>query len=522
MSNSVSDYALALSLQSEFEQELGSLLPSSLPSLHASKSSLSPPLEDEAIIGPELEDLDPTPDLHELFLKFNTRFFWSYLSSCEVKWSPRMTLCAGVCSYRRREGYCSIRLSLPLLKLRPRKDLVETLLHEMIHAYLFVTDRNDDHDGHGPEFHKHMYRINKETGTNISVYHNFHNEVRLYKQHWWKCDGPCVNRRPFYGMVKRSMNRAPGKNDTWYAEHQRSCGGNFIKIKEPEGYGQKKKKGSSKVQKTGLEKENKEIKKDPKAQDIRSLFGKSDRSKAFSGNNIVGFGGTSYSSSGTSVSASSHSFSPKKSTKGSSGFRLGSSQSKASSSSGVSQGSSSLPSQSPKKSNKTSSGYSSQSPKKRSLTNPTSEQSSPSKSSPTSPPPSSPSKMKSGFIPSSSSSGFRLGGSVLREEEQESLQQTVRNAWLNRFPPSSGSISKGPIRKKPKYSSLPLSKTSPPPSSPPYSSPNVSIEIIEDNNNGSAVAPQPSEVPCPICGESFIERGINAHLDVCLERNAGA
>ena len=26
-----------------------------------------------------------------------------------------------------------------------------------------------DHDGHGPEFHKHMYRINKETGTNISV-----------------------------------------------------------------------------------------------------------------------------------------------------------------------------------------------------------------------------------------------------------------------------------------------------------------------------------------------------------------
>ena len=26
-----------------------------------------------------------------------------------------------------------------------------------------------DHDGHGPEFHKHMYRINKEAGTHISV-----------------------------------------------------------------------------------------------------------------------------------------------------------------------------------------------------------------------------------------------------------------------------------------------------------------------------------------------------------------
>ncbi len=58
-------------------------------------------------------------------------------------------------------------ISIPLLKLRPRKDMVETLLHEMIHAYLFVTDNNDDHDGHGPEFHKHMYRINKATGIHL-------------------------------------------------------------------------------------------------------------------------------------------------------------------------------------------------------------------------------------------------------------------------------------------------------------------------------------------------------------------
>ena len=146
-----------------------------------------------------------------------------------------MTVCAGLCSYQGRGGLCSIRLSVPLLKLRPRKDFVETLLHEMIHAYLFVTDGNDDHDGHGPAFHEHMFRINKEAGTNISVYHNFHDEVALYKTHWWKCDGPCQNRRPFYGMVKRSMNRAPGPNDRWWAEHQSSCGGSFVKVKEPEG-----------------------------------------------------------------------------------------------------------------------------------------------------------------------------------------------------------------------------------------------------------------------------------------------
>lgn len=75
-----------------------------------------------------------------------------------------MTSCAGICSYQGRGGMCSITLSEPLLKLRPRKDLVETLLHEMIHAYLFVTDNNRDRDGHGPEFHKHMYRINSEAG----------------------------------------------------------------------------------------------------------------------------------------------------------------------------------------------------------------------------------------------------------------------------------------------------------------------------------------------------------------------
>ena len=40
----------------------------------------------------------------------------------------------------------------------------------MIHAYLFVTDNNDNHDGHGPEFHKHMYRINKATGTKSLFY----------------------------------------------------------------------------------------------------------------------------------------------------------------------------------------------------------------------------------------------------------------------------------------------------------------------------------------------------------------
>ncbi|GFU29615.1 hypothetical protein NPIL_592711, partial [Nephila pilipes] len=40
--------------------------------------------------------------------------------------------------------------------------------HEMIHAYLFVTENNKDHDAHGPQFLSHMHRINMAAGTKIS------------------------------------------------------------------------------------------------------------------------------------------------------------------------------------------------------------------------------------------------------------------------------------------------------------------------------------------------------------------
>ena len=188
------------------------------------------------LIDQTLELIDPTPNIFTLFLQFNERFFWNTLLPVEVKWSTRMTSCAGTCSFHPRNRQCIITLSAPLLKLRPRKDLVETLLHEMIHGYLFLTNNNRDRDGHGPEFCKHMDRINKEAGTEISVYHSFHDEVKLYQQHWWRCDGPCQQRAPYFGTVRRAMNRAPGPSDFWWKEHQQSCGGQFVKIKEPENF----------------------------------------------------------------------------------------------------------------------------------------------------------------------------------------------------------------------------------------------------------------------------------------------
>ncbi|KAI2651736.1 DNA-dependent metalloprotease SPRTN [Labeo rohita] len=227
------DFLLALRLQEQFDQETATAgwtdedYPSSKKRRIDSSGlmdvvSYSQPRPERplSIVDETWEMLDPNPDVRAMFLQFNDKFFWGKLSGVEVKWSPRMTLCAGVCSYEGRGGLCSIRLSEPLLKLRPRKDLVQV-----------------DRDGHGPEFCKHMNRINQASGTNITIYHSFHDEVDVYRQHWWRCNGPCQNRKPFFGYVKRAMNRPPSARDPWWAEHQMTCGGTYTKIKEPENYG---------------------------------------------------------------------------------------------------------------------------------------------------------------------------------------------------------------------------------------------------------------------------------------------
>ncbi|TSL47531.1 SprT-like domain-containing protein Spartan [Bagarius yarrelli] len=304
------DFMLALQLQEQFDNEVSGSVwnddNSDRYPLNKKRKvdtsdwgvdSYSRPVQPErplSIVDESWEMLDPNPDVRAMFLQFNDMFFWGKLCGVEVKWSPRMTLCAGVCSYEGRGGLCSIRLSEPLLKLRPRKDLVETLLHEMIHALLFVTQNNRDRDGHGPEFCKHMDRINQASGTKISIYHSFHDEVDVYRQHWWRCNGPCQNRKPFFGYVKRAMNRAPSARDPWWEEHRRTCGGTYTKIKEPENYG---KKGKSE------EKKDKHVSKKPAdkpggkpagspsgSQDIRNII-------PFSGRGFVLGGSTQPSAS---------------------------------------------------------------------------------------------------------------------------------------------------------------------------------------------------------------------------------
>lgn len=177
------------------------------------------------------ELLNPSVGVVELFRKYNHQYFWSKLQGVFVEFSNRMTSCAGTCTFRGKLGGCRIALSEPLLKFRPRSDLLSTLLHEMIHAYLFLTEgiaARDGFDGHGPKFLSHASRINMgERGrVNITPYHSFIDEVNLYRVHHWKCTKCRL-------LIKRAMNRAPAPRDRWWPRHKMQCGGDFIKIKEP-------------------------------------------------------------------------------------------------------------------------------------------------------------------------------------------------------------------------------------------------------------------------------------------------
>ncbi|XP_043661189.1 DNA-dependent metalloprotease SPRTN [Drosophila teissieri] len=187
------------------------------------------------LVHPQWELVDPTPDIFSMFVRFDEKFFQQRLGAVALEWSKKMYSCAGIC-YQRGNRFVkevTIRLSEPLLKLRPRKDLVETLLHEMIHAYCFVLNIREGNGGHGPNFKRIMGTINKVAGTNITVYHSFHDEVAAYRTHIWRCTGICQQRTPFLGYVKRTSNRAPGPNDQWWEKHQRDCGGTFMKVGEP-------------------------------------------------------------------------------------------------------------------------------------------------------------------------------------------------------------------------------------------------------------------------------------------------
>lgn len=80
------DFALALSLQEQFENEAEVVVSKeTMPNTHSYQRS---------IVDSSWEVVDPAPNIHQLFVDFDAMFFKSALvnSGVEVKWSHRMTL----------------------------------------------------------------------------------------------------------------------------------------------------------------------------------------------------------------------------------------------------------------------------------------------------------------------------------------------------------------------------------------------------------------------------------------------
>lgn len=115
-------------------QEVSAEPPETKRKCHESLVTTIPSTTEISLVDPICEQLDPTPDVRTLFGEFDKQFFKGALASVEVRWSPRMTLCAGMCVYEGKGGLCSVRLSEALLKFRPRSDLVETLLVAYVSA----------------------------------------------------------------------------------------------------------------------------------------------------------------------------------------------------------------------------------------------------------------------------------------------------------------------------------------------------------------------------------------------------
>lgn len=102
MTNLVDDFALALQLQEQFDNE----------------AAASTYVEDDVFVsdngsyfqknsagksGSSLCDatwelIDPSPDAWGLFLEFNQKYFWGKLNGVELRWSKRMTLLVAVFS----------------------------------------------------------------------------------------------------------------------------------------------------------------------------------------------------------------------------------------------------------------------------------------------------------------------------------------------------------------------------------------------------------------------------------------
>ncbi|KAG0490958.1 hypothetical protein HPP92_007821 [Vanilla planifolia] len=150
------------------------------------------------------------PDVHELFLYYNSLYFDEALGTCIVSWVPRMNRIVATCDCT-EAGLCEIKLSETLLKPCSSADLKNTLLHEMIHAFLWIKKKNNNHSDHGPNFLALASSINSNCkddverpsdGYKITMHHGFQSKTdNNDNQQWMRASNG--------DLIKRGTGREP-------------------------------------------------------------------------------------------------------------------------------------------------------------------------------------------------------------------------------------------------------------------------------------------------------------------------
>lgn len=105
---------------------------------------------------------DSEKDLDLMFDYYNEVLFDNKLAKHSVKWNNRLTSTLGRITYSKR----LIELSYKHHEINDYKEMNNTLIHEMIHAFLYQTSKMR---GHGKVFKDMCDIINKKTGLDIKT-----------------------------------------------------------------------------------------------------------------------------------------------------------------------------------------------------------------------------------------------------------------------------------------------------------------------------------------------------------------
>ncbi|KAL6846592.1 hypothetical protein ACP4OV_024040 [Aristida adscensionis] len=198
---------------------------------------------------------DPIPDLQELFRHYDALYFRGALAAAgfAVQWSSAVsnrrvlnTSSFGSCTFLKPSN--TITLSESMLRHDSPADLKNALLHEMIHAILYLKHQMKSCCTHGPKFRAWMDAINScsiedhqrpHNGYTITTRHDFGpEEPHSIRGFQWECKscGDTLVRATNQGRPSDDLCIENVKEETcgnmlcrWH-NHKETCDGSYEKI----------------------------------------------------------------------------------------------------------------------------------------------------------------------------------------------------------------------------------------------------------------------------------------------------